>query len=687
MEVRYSLEPLIVDPYETVVRAERERTEVSRISLHGQELREVPGTMGDPFRVVMLMPGVAAIASGVSYPVVRGSQPAATGFFVDGVRVPALFHAALGPSVIHPDFIDGLDFHAGAPPVRFGRLLSGAVEGHVRRPREEGLHATAYADLVNAGAFMEKAFPESGTSVSVAGRFSYSGWLAGRLGGALTGGREGSQSPVADFADYQARIEQRVGPGRLRLLALGSSDVLGMRSETTSSPLVHSNFHRADVRWQQPLAGGELEAGLTWGLQNAGLEVLTGKVVDATFGLRESTYAARLQWTLPISAQLTLSAGADASHQRSDSSLFAGVAADPSDPAGEGDGFRVDRALGTFTGAWLQAIWRPVPGLMVVPGLRLDGYHLFGNDTLAALDPRLTVRHALTDSVTLKGGAALLHQAPTVLLPLPLVDVAGLAYGLQESAQVDVGAEWAVMPGMEVGVDAYVTRLTRAVEFDPMDLYRGRRQAISGYEPGTEGRAWGVELMVRHPLGQNWFGWISYAYQRSDRWERFLRLDDDLSVLGAAEGWVPFAFEQQHVFNAAVGWQLPGNWSLGTNLHFNTGRPESGRLSSRTHRMVTDASTGKEGWTIVDRDRADRLPSFFRLDLRVSKKWIYDAWALELYLDLMNATASTEVLGFNYTSGDSGPFIPGRPAPDTGLQKQSFGFPVILPMLGVKGTY
>ena len=75
LEVVYGLEPLVVNPYETVVRGDRERTEVSRVTLHDAELREIPGTMGDPFRVMMLMPGWGSMLSGISDPVVRGSQP------------------------------------------------------------------------------------------------------------------------------------------------------------------------------------------------------------------------------------------------------------------------------------------------------------------------------------------------------------------------------------------------------------------------------------------------------------------------------------------------------------------------------------------------------------------------------------------------------------------------------------
>ena len=103
LEVRYRLERNELT-FETVVRARHDEGP-SRIELSRVELQEVAGTQGDPFRVTMLLNGVAAIASGLSYPVVRGSQPAATGFFPDGVRLPQLYHLLAGPAVVHPDFI------------------------------------------------------------------------------------------------------------------------------------------------------------------------------------------------------------------------------------------------------------------------------------------------------------------------------------------------------------------------------------------------------------------------------------------------------------------------------------------------------------------------------------------------------------------------------------------------------
>jgi hypothetical protein len=51
---------------------------------------------------------------------------------------------------------------------------------------------------------------------------------------------------------------------------------------------------------------------------------------------------------------------------------------------------------------------------------------------------------------------------------------------------------------------------------------------------------------------------------------------------------------------------------------------------------------------------------------------------LELYLDITNATLQTEVWAYQYL----GPETPSGPP-----RKLPLGFPVVLPMLGLKGAY
>ena len=69
----------------------------------------------------------------------------------------------LGPAVVHPDFIDAVDFYPGVAPAQFGRILGGAVEGRASRPREDRLHATASLDFINSGLFLEAPIHATGT--------------------------------------------------------------------------------------------------------------------------------------------------------------------------------------------------------------------------------------------------------------------------------------------------------------------------------------------------------------------------------------------------------------------------------------------------------------------------------------------------------------------------------------------
>ena len=226
LEVLYRLEPTYVRPYETVVRGQTDRAELSRVTLAGAELHEAAGTGGQPLRVVMLLPGVVTPASGLSYPVVRGSLPAATGYFLDGVRMPQLYHLMAASSVVHADLIDRIDFYPANAPTRYGRISGGVIGAQVAKPRDDRLHATLAVDLLQSNALVELPIPSTGTNITLAGSVNYAGWLLGALAAAdvFNGVR-----PVFESYDYQARVEQKLGRGNIRLLAFGSSDYGGVR--------------------------------------------------------------------------------------------------------------------------------------------------------------------------------------------------------------------------------------------------------------------------------------------------------------------------------------------------------------------------------------------------------------------------------------------------------------------------
>ncbi|MBS1150725.1 MAG: TonB family protein / TonB-dependent receptor [Myxococcaceae bacterium] len=694
--VVYTLRPTQVNPYQTVVRADRVRTEVARVELHDAEIREVPGTFGDPFKVVMLMPGVASIASGAGYPVVRGSSPASTGYFLDGVRVPQLFHVFLGPAIIHPDFIESIDFYAGGAPVRYGRLLGGAVEGRLAKPRAEGIKASAYVDLINTGLLVEIPIPATDTQITLGGRISYAAPIIAAASSVISVAN--SPKVIANFWDYQARIEQGVAGGKLRLFAFGSSDDFGSEANPADPNSVSTmqtlQFHRVDLRYRHPLGLGEAELAFTYGddlisVSSSGPFFPPGKedvvqlplgVIDASTTIYQRSFAGRTQWSAELSDTwaATVRFEVEEIHAGFGQSTRVVLTAAPDAPREFSQDDPAARA--TLTSGSLELAWMPeaVPRLRVVPGLRYDHWFLRPNFTVSSVDPRVAAFFDASDRLELHGSVGGYHQAPTFLISVPVVDVASVRLGLQEAVQTSVGAKWRLWRDLELSADAYVNVIARSVEVGIIDDEALDTTDLDPSHPPrpkakpTHGQAWGVEAMLRWPQKGRFFGWLTASLSRSQRRLTFPRLGTRGQTIGSASGDLPYAFDQTFIANMVLSYRFDSGISVGATLHFNTGRPESGELTSRTRFLYFDKLGGPH-WARVSQDQAERLPPYFRLDVRVAKTWLTDQLSIELYLDVLNVLFGQEVLGYAYPVGTTERF-PTR-------------FPIVIPNLGLKVRY
>jgi hypothetical protein len=671
--VRYRLER-VETGWETVVRARRDDAP-ARIELSRVELQEVAGTQGDPFRVVMLLPGVASIASGLSYPVVRGAQPAATGFFLDGVRVPQLYHLLAGPAVVHPDFIERVDFFPGVLPARLGRLLGGAIDGRVAKPGAR-LQVTASVDLLNAGAFVSVPIEPLRLHVTIAGRVSYAGPLAAAIAKGVFPSTPQAPvpTPVVSFGDYQGRGVWNVGDGKLRALVLGVIDEAGVRQNGagTFTALLTSQFHRADLSYRRAAHGGQLELGFTAGTERLGL---LGERDGATFGqflMARQSLGGRMRWDGALREGLELSLGLEGERQGTSFQLDR----DPSVSRGAASSFREPANTGFLATAFAELTWK-YARLTTQLGLRLDGYFLDqGGVTRFGAEPRVLARYALTSLLALRAAAGLAHQPPTVLVNLPVTDLAGLREGLQQAVKTEAGVDAQLPFGFEGAASVFWNQLTRPIEYSLEDLLNDRARLSGG---ASQGRAWGVEVMVRKRPEGRWFGWLSYTFQRAERLRPVVDFDGAGRVVQTAERWVPFDFDQAHVLHLTGGVVLPWAIHVSVGLHFNTGRPESGVVSSRAMQPGLDPGTLLPVWVPVSLTADPRLPAFARVDARVSRTWTFDAFTLEVFLDVFNASVTREVLGYTYGVVPSG---------DTRvLQRQAFSIPAVLPFLGVKGRY
>jgi hypothetical protein len=194
-------------PFEVVVRGERQAP--GSVTVTRGEARNLPGSFGDPLRAIEMQPGVVPIVSGVPSFFIRGAPPANVGFFIDGVDVPLLYHAFLGPSVIHPGLIDSVDLYRGASPVEYGRFAGPIVAANMR-PFDRRFSGEGNLRVIDVGGLAEVPFGEcepgappgcSKGSVRASGRYSYTGVVLSLLSNA-----------DLRYWDYQAQTSYTLGP-------------------------------------------------------------------------------------------------------------------------------------------------------------------------------------------------------------------------------------------------------------------------------------------------------------------------------------------------------------------------------------------------------------------------------------------------------------------------------------------
>ncbi len=162
-------------------------------SLTRAEVRQLPGAFGDPFRAIESLPGVTPIISGLPFFYIRGAPPGNVGYYLDGVRVPYLYHIAIGPSVVHPPMVDRVDLYPGGYPARFGRFAGGIVA----RRRRRRAHSTAKATCGSS----TRAPWRKPASTRPGYRFARRPLLV--HGGIMS---LVAQDVTLDYRDYQARV-------------------------------------------------------------------------------------------------------------------------------------------------------------------------------------------------------------------------------------------------------------------------------------------------------------------------------------------------------------------------------------------------------------------------------------------------------------------------------------------------
>jgi hypothetical protein len=581
------------------------------------------------------------MTSGSPYLYVRGAPPWNTGYLVDGVRVPLLFHAGVATSVVSPDLIDSVDFYPSAAPARYGGFAGAIIEERTSPPSTQP-RAFASAKLYEASALGETPFAEGRGSALAAARYGYPGLVLAIV----------SPTESIGYWDYQSRetwaFDER---NRVALLAFGSHD----RTSENGAETFASDFHRLDLRYEHDLVGGgRLLLGTTAGWSSAGAAPVY--VDDWMLSARAEAEIPVGDWMLwrsglklQIDEYALAAAGAGAngipdSVNPPPSNLMGGVSSD--------------------------LVWKAGRLIELTPGVRFDVYRSTragpaASGTVPAIEPRLALRVRISSDASWISSVGLAHQYPNLRVgnsPAALA-VPGFSSGevhLQTSAQIAEGLELH-LPAKIVLTTTGFASSTHGMTDLPSTCYEqstgtrampGPPRYLCADHP-TNGVSYGLEVLLRRPLTERLTGWLSYTLSRAV---------ESYTQPGQA-GTVLSPFDRTHVLSVIGAYDLGANWRAGARLYLYNGTP------------YLQFSTAGQRFAPVD---GYRFPPFARVDLRLEKRWplARQRW-LSLVFEVMNATLSRETDRL-----DCGP-----PYTAPGTCTASSSAPITIPSIGLEAQF
>ncbi len=673
---------------ESVAVYDRPKDEVTRRTISIQEIKRVPGTFGDPVRVVQTLPGAARTPFGTGLLVIRGADPEDSGVYIDGVRVPIIYHLTGTTSVLSPELIAGVDYLPGGYGVQYGRTMGGTVDVKTKDEFDEHGRLVWGTDILDSQVYFEGQLGKNdGHGLALGVRRSYIDLFIP----IFTGDTGFVLKPR--YVDYQAKWIPRVGEDdKVSLFFYGFDDLLevatpddvaqGADQDTQGDLGVRYNSHRIVGKWTHDFSEtARFELTPSFGLD------ATDSFLGDEFGIGGDNWVGQVRTQLAWKPfpELELVPGADLLGIywtfQFQSAINIEAFDDPlaeREPVGF-DGYGTVWAPDVFLKANLRPLKHGSDRWLVTPGLRgnivaidsnggLTGDQELPTSVITSVDPRILTRYAFDDDgrFAIKGATGLYHQPPQPQEALGVGTQASVGY--ERSFASSVGWEQRLTKAVVYDVDLFYREMKDLVVYDENWTGFGSNPFFNG----GEGRAYGMELMARHdPIGP-FFGWVSYTLSKASRKDPFACEDnvgEGSDLWGTGPCWYPFDFDQTHIFSAQAGYDLPFDFGVSAQVQLVSGNP-SDEYDTGIYDADSDYYVGFRagGWN------QERMPPYFQTSLRFDKLFTFRQWQLETYVDLLNAVrgVNPEFTVYNYDYTEFA-YVRGLPfIPNIGLEARFY---------------
>lgn len=642
------------DLSEVVVSSEFTRSEETPLSvrkLSANEIERYPGGNRDISRVIQALPGVASTPSFRNDILIRGGAPNENKFYVDEIEVPVINHFSTqgssgGPvGILNVNLIKNLDLIAGGFPANRMDAMSSFFEVQLKDGRRDKMatQVTVGASeltLSNEGPISEK------TTYSLSARRSYLQGLFRLL-----------ELPfLPTFNDFQLKTTTKLNAKtELTFIGLGAIDNFELNQdlpEGESEEERENRLYLLDVlpvqtQWNY-VTGMKLKRFRENGywtfvlsrnmlnnqsIKYAGNDASSEANLLFDYTSQESENKFRAENSI-FGKGYTLKYGFNYQYSRYFISNY-----DRSTLASSGEVVNVEStSFFNQYGAFVSGSKNFYNDrLLVSGGIRLDGadFAETASNPLNQISPRVSLSYQLKPNLFVTGNAGIYYQKP----PYTVLGYRNME-GELENKENDVRfiRNSQLIAGIEFLVPEKNRRFTAEAFYKKYSNYPssirngialanlGADFGVIGNEPvesNAEGRAYGLEFLAQQRLFNNFYGIAALTLVRSE----FTNPN--------TEGFVPSSWDNKFIVSLTAGKRFAKNWEVGARWRFLGGTPYT-PFDLEESSLISNWDLRNAGILDYTQINAIRLDPFHQLDLRIDKKYFFDRWNLNWYVDIQN---------------------------------------------------
>jgi len=676
-----------------------EESPLSKQTIGATEIYRNPGGNRDISRVIQILPGVATTVSFRNDIIVRGGAPNENRFYLDGIEIPNINHFATqgssgGPvGMINVNFIRDVDFYSGAFPANRGNTMSSVMDFKQITGNREKLGGTFMVGSSDVGLTLNGPTGKN-SSFILSARRSYLQFLF-----------EALKLPfLPTYNDFQYKHFFEFGDkDQLTIVGLGAIDNFELNTnvndgETDQETIDRNNYilgnlpvneqwnYTVGANWKHFSKNSFQNVVISRNHLNNSAIKYKNNIEDPdelllNYNSEEIENKLRIESTKRMNGW-NWNIGAGFEHVKYTNSTFNQTVINDQVTTIDFDSEFTMQKYSLFTQVSKSVLNER---LSLSFGIRTDANSFADemSNLIDQLSPRFSASYQFTEKFSASFNLGRYFQ-------LPAYTVMGYRDNDGNLVNKENGITYIQSDHIVAGVQYNPTRYSKiSVEgfYKKYDNYPfltndsislanlGGDFGVIGNEPAvsnSEGRSYGVEFFLQQKLSASVYGLISYTFVRSE----FQDKNGDF----VASSW-----DNRHILNITAGKKLKKNWEIGAKFRFLGGSPYTP--------FDVELSSKKENWDVTQRGINDwdqlntqRNGNSHGLDFRIDKRWFFEKWAINAYLDIQNLYGfKTETQPFlDVVRDDSGNPIEDPNNPDSYLTREIENTAgTILPSIGL----